>query len=78
MVQWDTAIDALEFFDTYQEFTDAAAPGSEKDAQANIVPWNSHEKSVHLRLDGDRTLISMAPDPETIALVVTAIRANLP
>ena len=78
VIQWDTEIDAQEFFDTYQEFTGAANPGSKKDAQANIVRWKSVGKSVLLRLDGGRTMIIMAPDPETIVLVETAIHGNLP
>ena len=78
VIQWDTEIDAREFFDTYQEFTGAASPGTEKDDPAKIVRWEFPGKSVLLGLDGERTLIIMAPDPETIVLVETAIQGNLP
>ena len=66
--QWDTGNDAQEFFDVYEEFTDSRATWAAKDAVGNSVRWDAEGRSVVLVLDQDRTLVGIAPDPETADL----------
>ena len=71
--QWDTGNDAQEFFDVYEGFTDSTATWAAKDAVGNSVRWDAEGRSVVLVLDQDRTLVGIAPDPETADLVATLI-----
>jgi hypothetical protein len=72
LIEWDTDIDAREFFDAYRQFTETTGDWVTTDSQANEVRWHYPGWSVLLVLNGDLTLISIAPDPETVALAGSA------
>ena len=66
---WDTAIDADEFFEAYIEFTDQTSQWERREDKGDILTWHRPGRSVLLRLEGENTLIGIAPDPETLALI---------
>ena len=66
---WDTAIDAGEFFEAYIEFTAQTSQWERREDKGDILTWHRPGRSVLLRLEGENTLIGIAPDPETLALI---------
>ena len=66
---WDTAIDAGEFFEAYIEFTAQTSQWESREDKGDILTWHRPRRSVLLRLEDDNTLIGIAPDPETLALI---------
>ena len=66
---WDTAIDADEFFEAYIEFSDQTSQWERREDQGDSVTWHRPGRSVLLRLEGENTLIGIAPDPKTLALI---------
>ena len=64
---WDTDIDAGEFFEAYMEFT--AQTNQWERREGDMLTWHRDGRSVLLRLEGESTLIGIAPDPETLALI---------
>ena len=66
---WDTAIDASEFFEAYIEFTAQTSQWERREDKGDILTWHRPGRSVLLRLEGENTLIGIAPDPETLALI---------
>ena len=66
---WDTAIAASEAFDAYIEFTAQTSQRQRRENKGDILTWHRPGRSVLLGLEGENTLIGMAPDPETPALI---------
>ena len=66
---WDTAIDAGGFFEAYIEFTAQTNQWERREGDGDILTWHRDGRSVLLRLEGESTLIGIAPDPETLALI---------
>ena len=66
---WDTAIDAGEFFEAYIERTSQTSQWERREDKGDILIWHRPGRSVLLRLEGENTLIGIAPDPETLALI---------
>jgi len=66
---WDTAIDADEFFEAYIKFTAQTSQSERLEDKGDILTWHRPRRSVHLRLERENTLIGIAPDPETLALI---------
>jgi len=66
---WDTSIDAGEFFESYRDFTDVEQQWESHAEDGNLMTWHAPGRSVLLELDGESTLIGIAPDPETLALI---------
>ena len=66
---WDTAIDAGEFLEAYIEFTAQTSQWERREDKGDILTWHRPGRSVLLRLEGENTLIVIAPDPETLALI---------
>ncbi len=69
VILWDTAIDAGEFFEAYRDFTDEEQQWDSHTEDGNKVTWHHSGRSVLLELDGESTLIGIAPDPETLELI---------
>lgn len=70
-IVWDSTADAQEFFGAYQKFTDQTRKWTSKDADGDAVVWHATDRSVLLRVDNDRTFISIAPDAETVELIAS-------
>jgi len=66
---WDTALDAGEFFAVYIEYTAQTSQWERREDKGDILTWHRQVRSVLLRLEGENTLIGIAPDPETLALI---------
>ncbi len=69
MFVWDTAIDAGEFFEAYIECTAQTSQWERREDKADILTWHRPGRSVLLRLEAENTLIGIAPNPETLALI---------
>jgi len=66
---WDTSIDAGEFFEAYKDFTDREQRWESRADDGHLMTWHSPGRSVLLELDGESTLIGIAPDPESLELI---------
>ena len=73
LIEWDTALDAREFFDAFQQLTDSKGNWEKRGAQTHDVRWSSPDRSVLLRQAGDRTVIGIGPDPGSLELIATAL-----
>ena len=66
---WYTAIAASEAFDAYIEFAAQTSQWERRENKGDILTWHRPGRSVLLRLEGENTLIGIAPDPEALALI---------
>ena len=69
VIVWDTTIDAGEFFEAYKQLTGRAKQWESHEEDGGLITWHAPGRSVLLELEGDRTLIGIAPDRETLDLI---------
>ena len=58
-----------EVFEAYIEFTAQTSQWERREDKGDILTWHRPGRSVLIRLEGENTLIGIAPDPKTLALI---------
>lgn len=70
---WDTVSDAEEFTQAFERYADLRWSSSDTEIE-NRFTWIGSESTVGLILDGDRTIWVMAPDADTLELILSELQ----
>ena len=73
LIVWDTTIDAGEFFEAYKDFTVRAQQWDTHEEDESSALWHAPGRSVLLNLEGENTLIGIAPDAMTLDLIAKGL-----